>query len=100
MNSATAKGTASMSWVHTGDRVREYRERHPGWFVVNVVLVLGSPFLGLMEIVGWWGVIVGEAVGLLGFWVGPKASTKVRKITRGEIARGGDRQTRYSPTFR
>ena len=35
------------------------------------------------------GVIVGEAVGLLSFWVGPKASTKVRDITR-EITRGGD----------
>jgi rubredoxin len=87
---ATAKDTASMSWVHMGERVREYWERHPAWFVVNVVLVLGSPFLELLGLVGVWGVLVGEALGLLGFWVGPKASTKVREKTLGEIARGGD----------
>jgi hypothetical protein len=89
-NQATAKGTATLSWVHMGERVRVYWERHPVWFVVNVVLVVGSPFLGLW-FVGWWGVVVGLAVGLLSFWVGPKASTKVRENAQGEIARGGDR---------
>jgi hypothetical protein len=86
---ATAKGTATWSWVHTGERARVYWERHPVWFVVNVVLVVGSPFLGLW-LAGWWGVAVGLAVGFLGFWVGPKASTEVWEKTRGEIARGGD----------
>jgi hypothetical protein len=90
-NRATAKGEASMSWVHTGKLVRESWERHRAWFVFNLVLALGSPLLGLLGIVGWWAVIVGEAVALLGVWVGPKASTKVREKTRGEIARGGDR---------
>ena len=85
---ATSKGMASLSWVHTGKRMREYWEKHPGWLGVTGVLVLGSPFLGLFGIVGWWGVIVGEAVGLLSFGAGLKALTKVRDRTRGEIARG------------
>jgi hypothetical protein len=84
----TAKGTASLSWVHMGERIREYWEKHPGWLGVTAVLVLGSPFLGLWGIVGWWGVIVGEAVGLLSFGAGLKALTKVRDRTQGEIARG------------
>ena len=86
----TSKGVASLSWVHTGERMREYWEKHPGWLGVTGVLVLGSPFLGLFGIVGWWGVIVGEAAGLLSFGAGLKALTKVRERTRGEIARGGD----------
>jgi hypothetical protein len=89
VQNATARVTASMSWVHIGERVREYQARHPGWFAFNVVLALGTPFLGLW-LVGWFGVIVGVLVGLLSLWVGERASTKVRERTRGELARGGD----------
>src|SRR5215218_6227456 len=74
---ATARGVASMSWVHVGERVREYRERHPVWFIINVVLALGSPFLGLW-LVGWWGVVVGILGGLLSLWVGERASVTVQ----------------------
>jgi hypothetical protein len=88
---ATAKGTASMSWVYTGERIREYWEKHPGWLILTGVLVLGSHFLGLLGIEGWWAVVVGEMAGLLSFGAGLKALTKGRDRTRGEIARGGDR---------
>jgi len=83
---ATAKGEASMSWARTRELVREYRERHPGWFAANVVLVGGSPFVGLW-IAGWWGVAVGLALGLLGTWVSGKAYIRVREKTR-EITQG------------
>jgi len=80
-----------MSWVHTGERIREYWEKRPGWLILTGVLVLGSPFLGLLGIEGWWAVVVGEVAGLLSFGAGLKALTKGRDRTRGEIARGGDR---------
>ena len=86
-----SRGTPSLSWIHTGERMQEYWEKHPGWLVLTGVLVLGSPFLGLLGIVGWWGVIVGEVAGLLSFGAGLRALTKVKDRTRGEIARGGDR---------
>lgn len=70
--------------------MREYWEKHPGWLAVTAVLVVGSPFLGMVGIVGWWGVLAGEAAGLLSFGAGLKGLTKVRDRTRGEIARGGD----------
>ncbi len=81
-------GVASISWERTREGVREYRERHPVWFIANIVLVVGPPFLGSW-IAGKWGVVVGLVLGVLGAWVGGKASTKVREITR-EITRGGD----------
>jgi hypothetical protein len=87
-----SEGKASLGWVHTGERVREYWEKHPGWLALTAVLVVGSPFLGALGIVGWTGVIAGEAAGLLSFGAGLKGLTKVRDRTSGEIARGGDQE--------
>lgn len=82
--SATARGDASMSWTRTREWVQEQWEQHPVWSVVNVVLVVGAPFLGL------WVVAVGLVIGLLGSWVSGKAGTLVRS-EKTEITRGGDR---------
>ena len=87
---AISKGKASLGWVHKGEIVREYWEKHPGWLTVSAVLVVGSPFLSVLGIVGWEGVLAGEAAGFLSFGAGLKGLTKVRKHTQGEIARGGD----------
>lgn len=87
---ATSKSKASLRWIHEGEIVREYWEKRPGWLAVTAVLVVGSPFLGMMGLVGWGGVLAGEAAGLLSFGAGLKGLTKVRDRGRGERARGGD----------
>ncbi len=87
---AISKGKTSLGWVHEGEIVREYWEKQPVWLAVTAVLVVGSPFLGMLGVVGWGGVLAAEATGLLSFGAGLKGLTKVRDRTRGEIARGGD----------
>lgn len=88
---AVSEGNASLGWVHTGERVvREYWEKQPGWLAVTAVLMVGSAFLSMLGIVGWWGVLAGVGAGLLSFGAGLKGLTKVRDRTRGEIARSGD----------
>jgi len=51
---AVSESVASVSLARMRELVRERWRMHHGWFVVNVVLVLGSPFLGFMGLVGWW----------------------------------------------
>jgi hypothetical protein len=68
-------GQVSAYW----ERAREYRERHPRWFLVNLVLMFGSPLL-TFTMVGWPGVLVGEALAVIGYVVGPRASRTVREV--------------------
>ncbi len=61
------------------ERVREYRVRHPRWFLVNLILVFGSPLL-TFTMVGLPGFLVGEVLAVIGYMVGPRASHTVRRV--------------------
>jgi uncharacterized membrane protein YjjP (DUF1212 family) len=68
----------SFSWQH----IHEYYERHPKLLPIVLVITIGSPFLGLI-FAGWLGVAVGLVVGLVAFFLGLRAVTKVREIREG-----------------
>jgi len=67
----------SVQWQH----VREYYEKHPVALAVVILLSIGSSFLGL--ITGWIGVAAGLLIGVITFFIGPRAVTKVREIRSG-----------------
>lgn len=68
-----------MRFRHT----REYWEKHPVLLPLVIIIVLGSPFLGLL-LAGWVGVVVGIAVSVMGFVVGLYAVTRVKHIREGQ----------------
>lgn len=68
---------ASMSWQH----IHEYYERHPVFLPIVIGITIGSPFLGLI-LAGWTGVVVGLFIGLIAFFLGLRAVTKVREIRK------------------
>lgn len=49
---------------------------------VVIGITVGSPFLGLV-FAGWVGVVVGLVIGLATFFMGLRAVTKIREVTRG-----------------
>ena len=65
-------------WKH----VREYYEKHRVLLLLNIFIVIGSPFLGLV-LAGWGGVVVGLIVGAITFFLGLRAVIKVREIQEG-----------------
>jgi hypothetical protein len=62
-------------------RTREFFEYHRGWAILLVLIVLISPFVGLV-IAGGWGLVVGLLLSILSIPVGVLAVTKVRETTR------------------
>lgn len=64
------------------EKQKTYYENHKLAFVVNVVITLGSPFLGLW-LVGWTGVIVGLFFSGISYFLGPYIGTKIIEITKG-----------------
>lgn len=70
--------TDPMSWQH----IHEYYERHPVLLPIVMGITMGSPFLGLV-LAGWVGVLAGLFIGLIAFFLGLRAVTKVREIREG-----------------
>lgn len=70
--------TNLMNW----QQIREYYERHPVLLPIVIGITIGSPFLGLV-LVGWVGVIAGLLIGIIVFFLGLRAVTKVREIREG-----------------
>ena len=60
---------------------REFNEKNPKINLLIIVITFGSPLLGLI-FYGPVGVIIGLFFGLLSYWLGPHAVTKVREIRR------------------
>jgi len=67
--------TDSMSWQH----IHEYYERHPFLLIIVFGITIGSPFLGLV-LAGLVGVVAGLFIGVIAFFLGLRAVTKVREI--------------------
>jgi len=69
---------ASLGWQH----IHEYYERHRVLLPLVLGITVGSPFLGLV-LAGWLGVVMGLVIGVVTFFVGLRAVTKVREIREG-----------------
>ena len=61
---------------------REFNETNPKINLLIIVITLGSPLLGFI-ICGFVGVVIGLFFGVLSYWLGPRAVTKVREIKQG-----------------
>ena len=68
----------SFRWQH----FHEYFERHPVFFPLVLAITFGLPFLGLV-FAGLLGVFVGLAIGVVTFFLGLRAVTRVREIREG-----------------
>jgi len=68
----------SLSW----ETRREYYEKHKGALGIVIAITVLSPFLGLV-LAGPIGVALGLALGVLAYFLGPKAVTKVIEKTKG-----------------
>lgn len=66
----------------TWETRREFYEKMPLALAAVIGITFGAPFLGLV-LVGWVGVIIGLVLGIVSYFVGPYAITKVREIERG-----------------
>jgi hypothetical protein len=75
---ATSHVSASLRYLTT----REYWKKHPVLLPIVLVLVLGSPFLGLVW-PDWRGVLIGFALSVLSFVLGFFAVTRVRHDREG-----------------
>ena len=75
------KETLSISESVTFESVREFYEKNPvaKWAVILITIVSSSVGLFLN---GFVGVLVGLALGIFSYLIGPKAVTKVREIRR------------------
>lgn len=68
--SAVVGGTASISTMHT------IYEKNKLACILLVVITFGAPFLGLF-VVGIPGLVIGLIFGVISWFIGPKAVTKV-----------------------
>lgn len=66
------------------ERTREFLRFHWVWAIILSVIVLGSPFIGLL-IAGPWGILIGFLLSVLSVPVGIFAVTKVHEILRGRF---------------
>lgn len=74
----TIRLKASLNW----ERRREFFEANPKIKWLIIAITFGSPSLGLI-LSGLVGLVIGLSLGLLSYWLGPLAVTKVREIERG-----------------
>lgn len=58
------------------ESIRSYYEKRPVPLIFLILIIIGSPFIGLF-FAGFWGIIVGLLAGLISFCVGLKAVSKV-----------------------
>lgn len=70
---------ASVAWQST----HEYYEKHRGWAAASIALTIVSSAIGVLPL-GVWGVAIGLILGVVSFYVGPKAVTRVREIRSGQ----------------
>jgi uncharacterized membrane protein len=61
----------------------EYYEKHRKWAVFSIALTIVSSVIGIVPL-GFFGVALGLILGVISFYVGPKATTKVREIRYGQ----------------
>jgi hypothetical protein len=76
---ASLRTQASLAWQST----HEYYEKHRGWAAASIALTIVSSAIGVLPL-GVWGVAIGLILGVVSFYVGPKAVTKVREIRFGQ----------------
>ncbi len=81
--SISVKETINVKSLSSWERRRELMRTQPGLHLVIIVISLAAPFLGLV-FSGWIGVIVGLLIGVLLYFLGPKALIKIREIERGK----------------
>jgi uncharacterized OB-fold protein len=75
---ATEKVVASISWKST----HEFYEKNPTAYWIVVFLTIVSPVIGYF-VIGLAGIVVGVILGVLSYYIGQKAVTKVREIRQG-----------------
>jgi hypothetical protein len=70
--------SATVNW----EKRVEYLEKNPRILTVVIVLSILSPFIGLF-VVGIPGVLIGLTISVILLFLGLKAVTKVREVTKG-----------------
>jgi hypothetical protein len=63
------------------EKVHEEIVRHWGWLLASIGITVGGSFLGFF-LVGFLGVVVGLALGLVSYLTGRRGETVVREIER------------------
>jgi hypothetical protein len=58
-------------------------KKHPKWAALVVAITGISSLLGMIPL-GIWGVILGLMLGVISYYVGPKAETKVKEVRYGQ----------------
>ena len=79
INEPSIRIQASLEWKAT----HEFYEKHHKWAAVVIAITLVSSALGMIPL-GIWGLILGLSLGLISYYVGPKAETKVREVRYGQ----------------
>jgi xanthine/uracil permease len=62
---------------------REFYEKHHEWAALVIAITVISSVFGIIPL-GIWGVILGLILGVISYYIGPKAETKVREIRYGQ----------------
>lgn len=78
------KGVATrieVPFEHIIEVTREFYEKHPWNFVINIVLAIGSSILGYF-LSGLLGLAIGGVIGILLVFLAPQTIIKVREINR------------------
>lgn len=61
----------------------EFYEKHRAWAALIIAITVVSSIIGIVPL-GAWGVILGLILGVISYFIGPKAGTKVREIRYGQ----------------
>lgn len=69
----------SLEWKST----HEFYEKHHKWAALVIAITVVSSVLGMVPL-GIWGVILGLLLGVISYYIGPKAETKVREVRYGQ----------------
>lgn len=72
----------SLNW----EKRREFYEKNTAIYWLIIAITIGSPIIGFF-VTGLIGVFVGLVFGIVSYFLGPYAVTKVREIHRGSSAR-------------